>query len=457
MSEQKIIDRIKALVALAESEAEQSINPNAESVAANILAKAHELARKHRIDLAKVKSSEQLASEPQFINNLGKSIVPNPFVRVNAKTNVRTIWFEELAKVIAEGFYCKLGIIPSSGEVSFYGYDSDREIAVFMLLKISELADRVCNFQMEKHKKLVGTTSFVLGKGSTIEHPKTWMGDEVFVNSFHFGYKMALSEIFKSKLNEEEPKNDEVDNYFYQNFSRSEINAREDNNWIQFDEKTVELGKLFGAKAVSEKSSSNGNSKSANSNSLVKKKSLEKKQLEASHAGDIIFLFDNSGSMNHYGKMDQSKIGIIDYATKVIETNYRIGLIRFGRFAKNVINPIDNLERFTKVVNKLELKGDIINSTYLADAIRQATARFLYRNIRRVICIVTDGVVGDSRESIAMAEMAKSIGIEIMCIGTEDADHNFLSQLASKPKLALKAQTKELEDGIKSMVSLLGE
>lgn len=457
MPEQKIIDRIKALVALAESEANQTINPNAESVAANILSKAHELARKHRIDLQTVKSSEEISLEEQIINVLGKTIVPNPFLRVNAKTNLRLPWFEELARVIAEGFYCKLGINKQTGEVSFYGYDSDREIAVFMLLKIAEIADRVCNVQMDKVFKKVGTTEFILRQRKTVDHPKEWMGDDIFINSFHLGYAKAIESIFKSKLNEEEPKNDEVEEFYRRTAGREFVYNNHPDNYVDSftNQEAMSLGSLFGAKAVSEK---NGNGKTSKSNSLTVKKSASKKKLlEANYAGDIYFLIDNSYSMHKHNKLGQAKEGIINYANQVIQTNHKIGLVRFGTFAQHITVPISDPEKFAKLVNKMELKGEIVHQTKLASAIGQAQARFLYRNIRRVICIATDGFVQDSVETLKAAELAKASGIEIMCIGTEDADHNFLSQLASKPKLALKARTEELESGIKKMVALLGE
>ena len=69
--------------------------------------------------------------------------------------------------------------------------------------------------------------------------------------------------------------------------------------------------------------------------------------------------------------------------------------------------------------------------------------------------VVTDGEVADSAESLAVAERLKSSGTEILTIGTDDADRDFLRRLASRPDLAVKVATAELAQTIRGASKLL--
>ncbi len=49
-----------------------------------------------------------------------------------------------------------------------------------------------------------------------------------------------------------------------------------------------------------------------------------------------------------------------------------------------------------------------------------------------VICIVTDGEPNSQHDTIVSARAARARGIEIMAVGTDDADWTFLSRIGSK-------------------------
>jgi S-adenosylmethionine:tRNA-ribosyltransferase-isomerase (queuine synthetase) len=58
-------------------------------------------------------------------------------------------------------------------------------------------------------------------------------------------------------------------------------------------------------------------------------------------------------------------------------------------------------------------------------------------------------------ETLEAAEEAKSAGISIMCIGTDDADTRFLERLATRKELSAKVESAYLRQGIAKMAGLL--
>ena len=89
------------------------------------------------------------------------------------------------------------------------------------------------------------------------------------------------------------------------------------------------------------------------------------------------------------------------------------------------------------------------------DAIK--IARECLSNIirERIIFIVTDGFPDDSNSATNEAKSATKLGIDIMTLGTDDADLNFLNSIATKKGFARKVDSKDFQQGIKDMARLL--
>jgi len=62
---------------------------------------------------------------------------------------------------------------------------------------------------------------------------------------------------------------------------------------------------------------------------------------------------------------------------------------------------------------------------------------------------------GDPQSSLKAGEFAKSQHIDIIAIGTDDADQTFLKELASRSELGIKVSRENLEQIITSSVKLL--
>ena len=69
--------------------------------------------------------------------------------------------------------------------------------------------------------------------------------------------------------------------------------------------------------------------------------------------------------------------------------------------------------------------------------------------------VVTDGAVTDAAQSLDVAERLKHAGTEILTIGTDDADKDFLKALASRSDLGVKVAAADLRQTINDVGRLL--
>jgi len=165
----------------------------------------------------------------------------------------------------------------------------------------------------------------------------------------------------------------------------------------------------------------------------------------------VFFLLDCSGSMSSNNKLQFAKNGGIEYAMDANSKGYKIGLISFGSSAKKILDLQDKIENFKIQISNLEVEG----STNLTDAIRIAR-EILFANIgERIIFVVTDGFPDNSNSAISEAQLAAKSGIEIMTLGTDDADLNFLNSIATKKEFSKKVNRQDFRQGIKDMSKLL--
>lgn len=165
----------------------------------------------------------------------------------------------------------------------------------------------------------------------------------------------------------------------------------------------------------------------------------------------VFFLLDCSGSMGSNEKLQFAKNGGIEYAMDANSKGYKIGLISFGSKANKILDLQENVENFKTQISKLEVEG----STNLTDAIRIAREALSSNKGERIIFIVTDGFPDNSDSAISEAHLAAKSGIEIMTLGTDDADLNFLSSIATKKEFSKKVNRQDFQQGIKDMSKLL--
>jgi Mg-chelatase subunit ChlD len=185
--------------------------------------------------------------------------------------------------------------------------------------------------------------------------------------------------------------------------------------------------------------------------------------------GWVYLLVDCSGSMAG-DKLDQAKKGASAFAKDALAKGYSTGLIEFYGVANHLSDPTKELPLLQQHINGLTARKASraqaflsvfrrsIYGTNIAEAIRLAHDRLKSKEGARAIVIVTDGeptAPGDPKTSLKAGEDAKNDGIDIITIGTGDADQQFLSKLASRTELGMKVAPEELQKTISSSANLL--
>lgn len=161
-------------------------------------------------------------------------------------------------------------------------------------------------------------------------------------------------------------------------------------------------------------------------------------------------LIDCSSSMGG-DKIRQAREGATGFIATSAQKGYKVGIISFASIAKHLLEPEGHLTRKQSLLKNIEPGG----TTNMAAAIGLGIEKLHKQPGFRVLCIVTDGMPDDVPDALAAASTAKRAGIEILVIGTDDADHAFLERLATRKDLAQKVATHELTAGITSAARLL--
>lgn len=173
----------------------------------------------------------------------------------------------------------------------------------------------------------------------------------------------------------------------------------------------------------------------------------------ASKTGYVYLLVDCSISMRG-DKILQAKSGALDFAKKALGKGYVTGLIQFDSTPRLLCEPDANLSVLDNALTRITI-GDL---THMAKAINLANSLLKNISSTRVIVIVTDGVPnedGDPELTVKAASIAKKNGIDIIAIGTDDADHEFLKRIASRTDLAVRTTNVQLGKTIGDSVIML--
>jgi len=150
-------------------------------------------------------------------------------------------------------------------------------------------------------------------------------------------------------------------------------------------------------------------------------------------------------------KLDQARQGANDFAARARSKGYSIGLISFASAAEHLCSP----QQGNVVLNEHLQRMRATGGTNMSDAIHLATQQLVEQKGTRVIVIVTDGEPNSERETLAEARRAKDHGIDIIAIGTDDANHGFLARIATRSDLAVKVSSDRLREAITSTTQML--
>lgn len=164
----------------------------------------------------------------------------------------------------------------------------------------------------------------------------------------------------------------------------------------------------------------------------------------------VYLLLDCSGSMEGQ-KLAQAKRGAINFAEDACDKGYAVGLIKFSSTATHLCEPEHDISALNQYLERMDAGG----STNMTGAILLALQKMGDRRGYCVMVIVTDGMPDSQETALEAAQEAKASGIDILTIGTDDADRDFLAKLASKTELSAKVLSDRFEEGITSMAKML--
>jgi Mg-chelatase subunit ChlD len=150
-------------------------------------------------------------------------------------------------------------------------------------------------------------------------------------------------------------------------------------------------------------------------------------------------------------KLPQAKRGTLKFFLEAWQRDYAVGVITFASRAWCLLSAGKSIYALVRRLERVEPNG----RTAMASAVTMAVRRLRRRRGQRRIVLITDGMP-DSREATLFAvRRARSLGIEVIAVGTDGADWNFLAALTPRPELAVKVPNAELESAIGAAADML--
>ena len=166
--------------------------------------------------------------------------------------------------------------------------------------------------------------------------------------------------------------------------------------------------------------------------------------------GFAYLVIDCSGSMAG-DKLNQAQKGALHFAKEALSKNYSTGLIQFDSYPNHLSEPTREISILKQCLERMVAGG----STNMAAAIRIAHRKLAKKTGSRAMVIVTDGMPDNVADSLKAGIEAKKDNIDIITIGTDDANQEFLKKLSSRSELGVKVSREQFEQGIASSAKML--
>jgi molecular chaperone DnaK len=166
----------------------------------------------------------------------------------------------------------------------------------------------------------------------------------------------------------------------------------------------------------------------------------------------VFLLMDVSASMTGQ-PLVEAQTAAREFLSKCDLTTMEVGLISFSTLVTLQSPATSNLRRLHAAVHRLEAEG----STNLTDALEMARGQLVAGDRQRYIVILTDGYPDAPESAIEQAGGARQQGIEIVAIGTGDADRDYLRRLASSEQASIFARSGELVHAFGHIARVISE
>ncbi len=175
-------------------------------------------------------------------------------------------------------------------------------------------------------------------------------------------------------------------------------------------------------------------------------------------SGLAALVIDCSNSMGERDKLRQAKDGARRFVDHALHLGYWAGIIRFATSAEVVARMTADATQLHAAIESLVV-GPYTN---LSAGIRLAMGELGTKTPWRTMVLVTDGMPYDhdgptiaTQHAVDAARAARSAGIEIIAIGTDDADTRFLASIVSRPGWAISTPSHLLSSAIEDAARLL--
>lgn len=159
--------------------------------------------------------------------------------------------------------------------------------------------------------------------------------------------------------------------------------------------------------------------------------------------GTAFLLLDCSESMEGE-KMEQARRGAGEFILKSLVKGYGVGLIAFDDRATVLVPRSRDYRDFEKPLAGLTPGG----TTNMTQAFNLALLALMNIEGPRFVVVVTDGTPDTPGTALAAAQKLSLSGVQIITIGTKDADIDFLSGIATARDLAVVVRQSNLQIGI---------
>ncbi len=153
----------------------------------------------------------------------------------------------------------------------------------------------------------------------------------------------------------------------------------------------------------------------------------------------VFLLIDVSASMTAQ-PLIEAQTAAREFLAKCDLTTMEVGLISFSTLVALQSAATSNVRRLHAAIHRLEAQG----STNLTDAIEMARGQLAATDRKRYIVLLTDGYPDAPESAVEQALAAQKQGIDVVAIGTGDADRDYLRRLASSEQASIFAQSGEL-------------
>jgi Mg-chelatase subunit ChlD len=144
-------------------------------------------------------------------------------------------------------------------------------------------------------------------------------------------------------------------------------------------------------------------------------------------------------------------MGAVEFAESAAKKGYEVGLIQFASSASVVIAPSQGAKGIRAGVETLSAVG----TTNMAEALQLAREVLRQAKQARAVIVVSDGEPDDKERALRVGRELREDGVEIITVGTDDADRQFLAALATRADLATIVRAEKLQQAIASTAAAL--